>query len=47
MKNLLNTLIILLSGLSAFAQIDSPTSYSSFFTLSASRYEPGNLGEDH
>lgn len=48
MKQLLYTLIVFfLGGMSAYAQIDAPTSYSSFFTLSASRYEPGNLGEDH
>lgn len=47
MKNYIYTTIILLVGFSTHAQIDSPTSYSSFFTLSASRYEPGNLGEDH
>lgn len=47
MKKLLYTLAFVICGLTVNAQIDSPTSYSSFFTLSASRYEPGNLGEDH
>lgn len=47
MRNYIYTLIILSIGFSSFAQVDSPTSYSSYFTLSASRYEPGNLGEDH
>lgn len=30
----------------SFAQEDAPTSYSSFFNLSASRYEPGILGRE-
>lgn len=47
MKKLLHTLLLLTVFTSVFAQVDAPTSYSSFFTLSASRYEPGNLGEDH
>ncbi len=46
MKKLI-TILVLSTTATVFAQVDSPTSYSSFFTLSASRYEPGNLGEDH
>ncbi len=47
MKKLIQTLLVLTVFNEVVAQVDSPTSYSSFFTLSASRYEPGNLGEDH
>lgn len=46
MKKILYTLLSLTAFNCVFAQVDSPTNYSNFFTLSASRYEPAKLGED-
>ncbi len=43
----LSLCVVLVSTIEmAFAQEDSPTSYSSFFTLAGSRYEPAILGDD-
>ncbi len=46
MKRQLITVLSILISFTAISQEDAPTSYSSFFNLSASRYEPGVLGRD-
>jgi hypothetical protein len=46
MKRKILLFVQLIFGMTIFAQEDAPTSYSSFFNVSASRYEPGILGRD-
>jgi len=46
MKKQLLILISVFSSIVSYSQEDAPTSYSSYFNISASRYEPGILGRD-
>lgn len=47
MKRITPFILGLLFVANVFGQEDSPTGYSSFFTLAGSRYEPAILGDDH
>lgn len=47
MKRIVPFILGLLFVINVSAQEDSPTGYSSFFSLAGSRYEPAVLGDDH
>ena len=46
MKKQVLTLLCIPIWIISFSQEDAPTSYSSLFNVSASRYEPGILGRN-